>query len=328
MALALPSPSVLHNPQTKKWLYPTLWFMLVVWFLKSTVNKTGHYHGAHTRLLANSSLSHLVHDLTHSESSDSLSNSGNQPGVTANASTSIKSAVIIETRRSAAIIPLVLHFSAVLGPDWPVIIYTSAENFGSFTTSQALLRHQKSGRVVIRSLPEGLFFPNWDSVSNFLTTPWLWNDLAPADHVLIFQSDSVLCANSVRSVEDFFEYDYVGAPIAPELGVGYNGGLSLRKRSTMLRVLEEFQWGGGPEDQWYFARMAELRTADEESGIEDGIRLPTMETARTFAVETIDYPTPLGLHQPTRFIAAHDHMIPLDDWCPEYKLARTDRINE
>lgn len=108
--------------------------------------------------------------------------------------------------------------------------------------------------MVIRSLPEGLFFPNWDSVSDFLTTPWLWNDLAPADHVLIFQSDSVLCANSVRSVEDFFEYDYVGAPIAPELGVGYNGGLSLRKRSTMLRVLEEFQWGGGPEDQWYFAR--------------------------------------------------------------------------
>jgi hypothetical protein len=42
-------------------------------------------------------------------------------------------------------------------------------------------------------------------------------------------------------------------------------------------------------------RMAELREADEENGIENGIRLPSMETARTFAVETIDYPTPLGL---------------------------------
>jgi hypothetical protein len=27
--------------------------------------------------------------------------------------------VIIETRRSGGIVPLVLHFSAVLGPDWP-----------------------------------------------------------------------------------------------------------------------------------------------------------------------------------------------------------------
>lgn len=44
-----------------------------------------------------------------------------------------------------------------------------------------------------------------------------------------------------------------------------------------------------------FYRMAELRDADEEAGIEDGIRLPSMEIARTFAVETIDFPSPLGL---------------------------------
>lgn len=81
--------------------------------------------------------------------------------------------------------------------------------------------------------------------------------MAPAEHVLLFQSDSVLCASSVRSVEDFFEYDFVGAPIKEGFGQGYNGGLSLRRASTMLRVLGEFEWketGGGPEDQWYFAR--------------------------------------------------------------------------
>lgn len=42
-------------------------------------------------------------------------------------------------------------------------------------------------------------------------------------------------------------------------------------------------------------RMVELRTADEKNGITDGIRLPSMEIARTFAVETINYPSPLGL---------------------------------
>ncbi|CZT47743.1 uncharacterized protein RSE6_08342 [Rhynchosporium secalis] len=325
MALAIHSLSVVSNTQTKKWLYPTLWFILVVLFLKSTVHKTGHYKAAPARLLANSSISNFVHDITHTESSD-LPSGGNQPGVTANVTTSRKSAVIIETRRSASIIPLVLHFSAVLGPEWPVIIYTTQENFGSFMTSQALLRHVKSGRVVIRALAEGLYFPNWDSVSAFLTTPWLWNDLAPADNVLIFQSDSVLCSNSVRSVEDFFVYDLVGAPIIPQLGIGYNGGLSLRNRNTTLRVLDTYDWNGGPEDQWFFARMTDLRGEDEENGITDGILLPTMETARTFAVETIDYPTPLGLHQPTRFLQDKDHAIPLDDWCPEYRLARTDRI--
>lgn len=225
----------------------------MIWFLRSTFSKTGHYHTSITN--SNSSLAHLVHSLSHSAShSQPLSTAGNLPGYTANVTTSPKVAVIIETRPSAALVPLILHFSAVLGPDWPVIIYTPAENFGSFSTSQSLIRHQKSGRIIIRALPEGLYFPTWDSVSEFLTTTWLWKDVAPAEHVLIFQSDSVLCASSVRSVEDFFGYDLVGAPIIPSLGRGYNGGLSLRRRSTIMRVLEEFTWDGGPEDQWYFNR--------------------------------------------------------------------------
>lgn len=46
-----------------------------------------------------------------------------------------------------------------------------------------------------------------------------------------------------------------------------------------------------------FLRIGELKDKDEENGIEDGtgIKLPSMEIARTFAVETIDYPSPLGL---------------------------------
>jgi hypothetical protein len=139
-----------------------------------------------------------------------------------------------------------------------VIIYTTSENFGSFSTSHSLLRMQKAGRVVVRSLEPGTFFPSWDSVSYFLTKKWLWENLAPAEHILIFQNDAILCSNSVRSVEDFFEYDLIGAPIAGNWGRGYNGGLSLRKRSTTLRALEKFDWtkavGMRAEDQWYYAR--------------------------------------------------------------------------
>ncbi len=44
-------------------------------------------------------------------------------------------------------------------------------------------------------------------------------------------------------------------------------------------------------------RISELKDKEEEDGIEEGrgIKLPSMEIARTFAVETIDYPSPLGL---------------------------------
>ena len=245
------------NAQTRKWIYPSLWLILVIWFFRTTWNRHGHSIGSKSSGNSSNStyskISEYYNSLTHS-SKPVL----NQPYISTNVSESKKAAVIIETRQSGGIIPLILHFSAVLGPDWPVIVYTDAENFGTFTSSDALVRHQQSGRVVIRPLAEGVWFPSWDSVSDFLTTSWLWLDLAPAEHILIFQSDSILCANAVRSVEDFFEYDLIGAPIHPTWGVGYNGGLSLRKRSTTLRVLEEFSWAENPdprpEDQWFYAR--------------------------------------------------------------------------
>jgi len=140
----------------------------------------------------------------------------------------------------------------------------------------------------------------------------------------------MLCANAARSVDDFFEYDFVGAPIGEAWGQGYNGGLSLRKRSTMLRVIREFDWEKYEEprheDQWYYARMLELKNGnyDDEDTPPPRIVLPSMEVARTFAVETIDYPHPLGVHQVLRHI--ENKYLSMDEWCPEYKLCSDDYI--
>jgi hypothetical protein len=169
-----------------------------------------------------------------------------------------KIAVMIEDRPRKNLIPLILHFSSVLGHSWPIVIYTSSENLGIFSSSAALGRHLRSGIVSIRILPSTVLFTNSDSVSAFMTKPWLWENLAPATYILIFQSDSMLCANAARSVEDFFEYDFVGAPIAAHLGAGMNGGLSLRKRETFLRILDEWNWetdkGSRFEDRWFYDR--------------------------------------------------------------------------
>jgi len=138
----------------------------------------------------------------------------------------------------------------------------------------------------------------------------------------------MLCANAARSVDDFFEYDFVGAPIGEARGQGYNGGLSLRKRSTMLRIIREFDWEKYEEprheDQWYYARMLELKNANynDEDTPPPTIVLPSMEVARSFAVETIDYPHPLGVHQVLRYI--ENKYLSMDEWCPEYKLCSDD----
>lgn len=171
-----------------------------------------------------------------------------------------KAAVIIETRFRQNLIPLILHFSAVLGPQWPVLIYTSAESVGQFSASAALARYLRLSLIQIRILPQTVLFTDSDSVSAFLTNSWIWESLAPAEHILLFQSDSMLCGNAARSVEDYFDYDFIGAPIRGEFGKGYNGGLSLRKRSSVLRVLGTWDWeetkkdGDRFEDQWFYNR--------------------------------------------------------------------------
>lgn len=53
-----------------------------------------------------------------------------------------------------------------------------------------------------------------------------------------------------------------------------------------------------------------------------------MEVARTFAVETIDYPHPLGVHQVHRWLKESEHQLSLDTWCPEYKLCSEEHIND
>lgn len=178
-----------------------------------------------------------------------------------------KVAVIVSSQFRTPVIPLVLRFSSVLGGGWPVIIYTSAESASSFATSAALSRYLATGLIQIRTLPQTTLLNNRADYTDFMVSSYLWEDLAPAENILLFHSDSILCANAARSVDDYFEYDFVGFPPAV-LDENYTGGLSLRKRSTMLRVLEPYEEVQGEtatpkwtddkkfhfEDQWFYAR--------------------------------------------------------------------------
>lgn len=144
----------------------------------------------------------------------------------------------------------------------------------------------------------------------------------------------MLCVNSLARVEDFFEYDFVGAPIRTDWGEGFNGGLSLRNRELCLRIASGYSWeeayreeterrqkgqGGNNgskldiryEDQWFYKCMLDL-----------GAKLPSVEVALTFAVETIDYEQPLGFHKPGAVFP--DTVERIREWCPEIELT----INE
>ncbi|KAL8419379.1 hypothetical protein RB594_002560 [Gaeumannomyces avenae] len=236
-------------------------------------------------------------------------------------------AVIIETRTTPNLVPLLLHFSATLGAGWPVVLFTPAEAWTA-PASAALHRALAEGRIRIRHLPANLTgFATHNSVSLFLSGEWLWAQLADAPRVLLFQTDSVICANANGTVDDFARWDLVGAPIAPRWGRGYNGGLSLRNPRLMRDIVrshgDEFRransapgggGGGGAlpaherfEDQWFYSKAVEM-----------GANLPSPEVAREFAVETVYFERPLGFHQPARW--QKDKMEEILAWCPEVAM--------
>ncbi|KAH6677560.1 hypothetical protein B0J14DRAFT_433029, partial [Halenospora varia] len=225
-------------------------------------------------------------------------------------STSIpkNAAAIVENRPLTNLIPVVLHFSSVLGPEWPIHIFTTAANMGIFNHSGPFKRALDEGRFHLRELPAEEALATHASVSGFFTKPWFWEKMAPAEHILLFQADSIICSNSPQKVEDFLEYDFVGAPIdeARHLGVGYNGGLSLRNRKKCLEITQTHNWqeerhgdhdhgNVDYEDQWFSKKMREMNNT----------RLPKQEVAKKFAVETIWYDKPLGYHQPNVWQPTH-----------------------
>ncbi|CAN8096208.1 unnamed protein product [Discula destructiva] len=178
---------------------------------------------------------------------------------------------------------------------------------------------------------------------------------ADAHRVLLFQADSVLCGNSASRVDDFAAWDLVGAPIAPEYGAGVNGGLSLRNPRAMLAAIRgaadvgagfEDGWRRHQEemvrvreaegeeaeraadrawpsyekfeDQWFWWRLNEMNKGAASGEGEGGetYKLPSVEEARRFAVETVWEERPLGYHQPFRWLSETQRQKAME-WCPE-----------
>jgi hypothetical protein len=75
---------------------------------------------------------------------------------------------------------------------------------------------------------------------NCLMTMPEFYEMLPAKHILVFQCDSCIFEKSKVKLEDFYKYDYVGAPFITG-GVG-NGGLSLRRREKMIKITKEYDF--------------------------------------------------------------------------------------
>jgi hypothetical protein len=180
-----------------------------------------------------------------------------------------KVAILIENRKNPILAPLMLHFMSVVPPDWRFRFMGSDESVEYLNTSRAIRNHVASGKLDLTYIPANMSTGSQEEISRFLTTLWLYEVvLQPAEWLLVFQTDSMLCANSRQSLNNWLDYDWVGAPWNPNGRFGGNGGLSLRRVSKIIEVLKNQRRipNTEPEDVWLTDRLGHIPGAKLANG--------------------------------------------------------------
>lgn len=245
-----------------------------------------------------------------------------------------KAAVIIDTQYTPRLIPLILHYRAVLGQSWPIVFFTSQTTYdehfsidpNAVNISAIWRRTVAEGGIDVRIIPTKFDLTQREGVNIFLADRFVWEQLAPADKVLVFQADAMICGNSRYHLDDFLEFDFIGAMFRQSRH-RYNGGLSLRNRNMMMDILNEGRnwkeeseagtWKEGGEDVW-FSELIEKR----------GGKMPEWEDARKFSLEynwQVDMEKePMGYHKVHK--NTPDKIAEIRTWCPEIDLAAAGKL--
>lgn len=169
-----------------------------------------------------------------------------------------KVALLIENRSNPILAPLMLHFMSVVPPDWRFRFMGSVESVEFLNKSVAIRSQVTAGKLDLSYIPSNMSVASQEEISRFLTNLWMYETvLAPAEWLLIFQTDSILCANARRNLNDFLDYDWIGAPWNPAARFGGNGGLSIRRVSAIVDVLRSQQRAdfSEAEDVWLAERL-------------------------------------------------------------------------
>lgn len=170
-----------------------------------------------------------------------------------------KVGLLIENRPNPILAPLMLHFMSVVPPDWRFRFMGSIESVEHINKSVAIREQVNAGKLDLTYIPSNMSTAGQEMISRFLTNLWLYETvLQPAEWLLVFQTDSILCANSKLNLNDFLDYDWMGAPWHPNGRWGGNGGLSIRRVSTMIDVLRNQVRveDSEPEDVWLAERVS------------------------------------------------------------------------
>jgi hypothetical protein len=193
-------------------------------------------------------------------------------------------AVIIEPREHPALEFVLQNFNDNLSDEWQFLVFHGNKN--KEYTEEICKKIFKPERVKLQNLNvDNLTIKDYN---NLLVSKEFYNNI-PTEVFLIFQTDSIICKSNKDLINDFINYDYIGAPWTDKT-VG-NGGLSLRKKSKMLEIINNCAYNNQAEDLYFTKACPNISR-----------NIPSFEDAKRFSVETVYNDTSFGVHKPWNYI--------------------------
>lgn len=154
--------------------------------------------------------------------------------------------------------------------------------------------------------------------NNLLNNISFWNSLN-SDKILFIQTDSAICTRSPYKLEQFMQYDFIGAP-HEDYAYFPNGGFSLRSKAAMLYCVETLNANekhNEMHEDFVFARCL------ANSQTQMHWKLPDNNTMSQFSAESTLYePQPLGMHKLWRLLTDKEDWKRFRKYCPEAEDAR------
>jgi hypothetical protein len=215
-----------------------------------------------------------------------------------------KAAVIVEPRDTPVLYDLLVWMKYILLPHgWEIIVYSGLNNTQKLKEMEGItVKNMNKHNMSV------------SEYNNMCLTKKFWEDI-PFENILIFQIDSVLLDGDLTA---FLKYDYVGSPWKKDCirlqdkfsdmtffstnssgavpkpqknDMTGNGGLSLRRKSGMIRSLKPPPWKHVYEDQFFSVTRAGM------------LNIPPPEISTHFSTESIYNPTTLGYHKPWLYLS-------------------------
>jgi hypothetical protein len=211
-------------------------------------------------------------------------------------------AVIVEPRKHKALEFVLNNFLENLSKEWNIIIFHGNQNedyVKDIITNK--LSYHISRITLINLNVDNLTIPEYN---NLLVSRKFYNYI-PTEIFLIFQTDTIICNEYKSYINNYLKYDYVGAPWKHRnMKVG-NGGLSLRRKSKMLEIIDNCPYKNKMNEDLYFTQECP----------EIHRNIPIWQDAIHFSIEDSYEDKSFGVHKP--WVVLKDHLYKKNKHCFE-----------